>query len=137
MGKKSITKKPRVIPAEGSPVVLFVDDEPTAIVAFERLFRGEGIKILTAPSALHAFDILKRELVHLVVSDYLLPGMLGTALLDEVARQYPNTGRMILTGVADSDMVVEAKRHQVLTKDMHPPLIRRMVLREVRRHAAR
>ena len=117
------------------PVVLFVDDEPSATASFERLFATERVKILTAPSALHAFDILKREIVHLVVADYWLPGMLGTALLDEVARQYPKTGRLLLTGVADSDIIVEARRHcGVLTKDMHAPLIRRAVLREARRH---
>lgn len=115
------------------PVVLFVDDEPDTLATYRFLFARDPIRILTAPSGLHALDILSKEEVHLVVSDYWMLGMDGIALLAEIHRRYPTMPRLLLTGEPDSEIVLEAGV-RVLTKGMDPDLIRRVILREARRH---
>lgn len=116
------------------PTVLFVDDEQSQLRAYEDLFRQDPIRVLTAPSGLHALNLLQAEKVHLVVSDFILPGMDGNALLREVGRLYPETGRLLLTGGADSEIVLDAPC-RVLTKGMDIGLVKRAILREVFRHA--
>lgn len=130
MGKLTKAKGP----IHSDPAVLFVDDEPAALNSFVNLFRRDPVRVLKSPSGLHALALLKEESIVVVVSDYWMSGMSGVALLDEVARLYPHTGRLLLTGRPDAEIVLEAKHHKTLTKDMDPDLIRRVVLREVKRH---
>jgi|ERR1043166_1044788 DNA-binding NtrC family response regulator len=119
-------------PNPSDPVVLFVDDEETARSTFRRLFAHEPIVILTAASGLAALDLLAGRSVNLVVSDYWMRGMHGIAFLGEVGRLYPGLPRLLFTGLPDSQIVLDAGV-RVLTKDMDPGLIRRVILREARR----
>lgn len=135
------TKRVKVAPMTraGTPSrVLFVDDSADQLEFYEILFRGD-CEMLSAPSALHALQVLMQEHtldrpIRLVVSDYSMPGMTGVDFLDLVARQYPDMGRILLTGHADSEIVLEARYHKILTKSMDSRLIRNAVLRELRRH---
>ena len=129
--------KPKILlpsRSKNDAAVLFVDDEPDALSAYERLFRAE-VRVLTAQSGLHALELLKQHRVAVVVSDYWMTGMHGIALLNEVRNLYPEVGRILLTGLPDADLVIEARQHHhVLTKAMAPSLVRRVILREVKRH---
>ena len=115
------------------PVVLFVDDEEDVLRALGRFFARDPIVVLTASSGLAALEILSREPVNLVVADYWMKGMDGIMLLAEVGRLYPDMPRLLFTGRPDSEIVLEAGV-RVLTKDMDPGLIRRVILREAHRH---
>ncbi len=126
--------EPRIL---SEPSLLFVDDDPDTLDSYRFLLRRDPIRILTAPSGLHALEVLRREheRVIVVVSDYWMMGMTGVALLDEIARIYPAMGRVLLTGSPDSEIVLEAARHKVLMKSLDRALIRQVILREVRSHA--
>lgn len=115
------------------PTVLFVDDDDDQLSLYEILFTDDPIRILTVPSGLHALQILRAQKVHLVVSDYTMPGMTGSDLLREVGRLYPDTGRILLTGEADSELVLDSPC-RVLTKGMDLGLIQRAIVREAYRH---
>lgn len=121
-------------PSLSDPVVLLVDDEPRYLASLGLLFSDAPIRILKARSGLHALDALKREPVAVVVADYWMDGMDGIQLLNEVQRLYPKIARVLLTGRPDSEIIVEGKAHKVLTKDMTPDLIRRVIVREAKRH---
>lgn len=129
-----VTLKHAAEQSSGEPCVLFVDDDPDTLVLYEHLFSRGPIRVLTAPSGLHALEILSKEKVSVVVSDYWMTGMDGIALLAEVERLYPEIQRLLLTGEPDSDIVLEAGV-RVLTKGMDPGLIQRVILREAKRHA--
>lgn len=116
------------------PTVLFVDDDVEALDLYGTLFAFPHATTLTAQSGLHALDILRSRKVHLLVSDYSMPGMNGVALLNEAHRLYPDMGLILYTGNADSELLLEAAPHKVLTKGMHLPLVRRAILRELKRH---
>lgn len=118
--------------------VLFVDDSPDQLEFYEILFRGD-LEMLSAPSALHGMRVIGQEHtietpIRLVVSDYSMPGMTGVDFLDLVSERYPEMGRVLLTGHADSEIVLEARYHKLLTKSMDSRLIKSAVLRELRRH---
>lgn len=127
-----VTKVPS--PSEPHPLVLLVDDDVYTLRAYQSFFGRLPLRVLTATSGLHALDLLTREKVHLIVSDYSMTGMTGIDLLHEVGRLYPAMGRLLLTGEADSEIVLSAPC-RVLTKSMDPALIERVILREALRHA--
>ncbi len=88
--------------------LLCVDDEPSILSALRRLLRREPYRILTAANGEEGLAVLAREPVHVVVSDYRMPGMVGTAFLREVRHRHPNTVRVVLSGYADAHAIVEA-----------------------------
>ncbi len=78
--------------------VLLVDDEPQILSALKRLLRDEPYEVLTAGNAEEAADVLSSAPVDLIVCDEEMPGMPGSEFLAKVARDYPATIRIVLTG---------------------------------------
>ena len=81
-----------------SHTVLLVDDEPNVVDGLTCVLRKESYDILTANSAEEAARILQDKSVDLIVSDEEMPGMSGTEFLGRVAKEYPDTVRIVLTG---------------------------------------
>ncbi|MBV8036162.1 HD domain-containing phosphohydrolase [Roseateles sp.] len=91
-----------------SPVVLFVDDEPSILSALRRLFRPQGYRVLLADSGRAGLAMLEAEPVDLVVSDMRMPEMDGASLLEQVRERWPTVGRILLTGYSDIGSTVAA-----------------------------
>lgn len=100
--------------------LLLIDDEPKVLTALQRLLRDEPYEILTAGSAEQAAAILTDTKVDLIVCDEEMPGMPGSEFLAGVARDYPDTVRIMLTGHptlhAALRAINEARVYQFLTK---------------------
>ncbi|MCP4178585.1 MAG: response regulator [bacterium] len=88
--------------------VLCVDDEPVILNSLKRLLRKENYDILTAKSGKEALTLLEEHSIDLVISDHRMPEMTGVDLLKKVKELYPGTIRIILSGYADFENVVEA-----------------------------
>jgi type II secretory ATPase GspE/PulE/Tfp pilus assembly ATPase PilB-like protein/DNA-binding response OmpR family regulator len=88
--------------------LLFVDDEPGIVKALSRVFRQENYEVLTAGSGQEGLDRLAEGPVHLVISDFMMPGMTGAQFLREVKQRSPDTIRIMLTGQANTDAVMGA-----------------------------
>ena len=81
-------------------VVLFVDDEEKILKSIARCLLDESYQKYYAKSGQEALEILRREEVHVIVVDMVMPGMDGLELLKIVKRQYPNIINMVLSGYA-------------------------------------
>jgi len=88
--------------------VLCVDDELNILSSLKRMLRREDYRLLTANSGEEALSLIEKETVHLVVSDYRMPVMTGTELLQKVKEKSPCTVRVILSGYADAGVIVDA-----------------------------
>ncbi len=88
--------------------ILIVEDEEFVRKALERLLRRDGYTVLSAPSAEEALKLLREEEVDLVISDHLMPGMKGLEFLEVVRQRLPETLRIVLTGYAETNLVIEA-----------------------------
>lgn len=89
--------------------LLFVDDEINILRSVERMFLDENYHIVTAGSGAEALRILKSgSPVHVVVSDYRMPGMNGVELLRTIHHRWPDTVRIVLSGYSDTAAVVSA-----------------------------
>jgi FixJ family two-component response regulator len=90
--------------------ILCVDDEKNVLKALRRTFMdNENYSIYTAESGAEGLEALSSvEGIHLVISDYRMPGMSGVEFLRQVNERWPNTVRIVLSGYADTAVVVEA-----------------------------
>jgi DNA-binding response OmpR family regulator len=63
------------------PRILVIDDDRFWLETLAEFLRRRGFVVLEAKSAYEALDVLDREEVALVISDYRLPGMDGLHLV--------------------------------------------------------
>ena len=89
------------------PTLLLVDDEPDLLMSLEGLLR-QKFQLHTAESAEAALNIVDEIDIQIVMSDQRMPGMMGDALLAEIASRSPDTIRILLTGYADIQDVIRA-----------------------------
>jgi putative two-component system response regulator len=101
--------------------VLFVDDEQAILSAIERMYlERDDIRCLFASSGQEALEIMEREEVWVVVSDYLMPKMRGIELLSRIKSRWPQTMRIMMTAYADLSIAIDAinksEAYRFLTK---------------------
>ena len=101
--------------------VLIVDDEINIIQSFQRLFRKEPFRILTANSGQQALDILTRETVDVIVSDQRMPAMTGAELFSIVQQRYPDITRLLLSGYTDFEALTYAINNGSISKFISKP----------------
>lgn len=126
-----------------SNTLLVVDDEPQVLRALERLLKRKKYRILVAASAKEALAVLHAqaeagEPVGVVVSDYTMEGMSGTGLLGKVAKFYPDTIRILLTGHADLNVIIDGintgAMHKFLFKPWNNRLLQKLVAEAFESH---
>ncbi len=87
--------------------ILYVDDEVHNLVAFRAAFR-RSFNIFTAESAKEALVIMQTETFHIIVSDQRMPVMTGVDFFQSIIANYPDPVRILLTGYADINAVIDA-----------------------------
>lgn len=91
-----------------SEPILFVDDTPETLDLLVRMF-GSEFDVQAARSPDEAFRLCEtRGPFAVVVSDYHMPGERGSELIARIHARWPQTVSMLLTGMAELDMAVEA-----------------------------
>jgi response regulator RpfG family c-di-GMP phosphodiesterase len=87
--------------------VLYVDDEVNNLNSFKATFRRD-YKVFTASSGKDGLDILRANPVHVIITDQRMPEMTGVEFLEEVLGEFPDPIRILLTGYADINAVIDA-----------------------------
>lgn len=88
--------------------VLFVDDEPNILRTLRRLCRREEYEVMTAESGPDALAQLEETPASVIISDYRMPEMTGVEMLAAAKSIVPDSVRIILSGFADTQAVLEA-----------------------------
>lgn len=91
----------------GRHTVLCVDDEQFVVASLARLLRHD-YNVLTATSGEDALALVQHHKVDVLVSDQRMPGMKGVDLLRRVKDASPATMRILLTGYADLNAIVDS-----------------------------
>ncbi len=86
--------------AGSAPTVLFVDDDPRALVAYKELLWEQGFRALPVASAAEALELFRRrpESIAVLVTDLNLPDERGSWLAREVRRLRPELPVIYLSG---------------------------------------
>ena len=93
---------------ENDASLLVVDDDEHVRRALKRVLKRAQCRLHEAADADQALQILARERVHVVVSDYRMPGTSGVEFLRIVKERWPRVQRVLLTGQADTAAIEEA-----------------------------
>lgn len=87
--------------------ILYVDDEIHNLNAFRASFR-RLYTVFTASSGEEAEEVLSKQEVHIIISDQRMPKMTGIEFFESILDKYPEPIRMLLTGYADINAVIDA-----------------------------
>jgi response regulator RpfG family c-di-GMP phosphodiesterase len=87
--------------------ILYVDDELNNLVSFKAVFRIK-YNVLTAISGEEAINILRKNEVNLIITDQRMPQMTGVEFLETILDEFPDPIRILLTGYADMNAVIDA-----------------------------
>jgi two-component system, NtrC family, response regulator HupR/HoxA len=93
--------------SQDAATILIVDDEPRVLDALEAILAAE-FRVVRAGGGEAALEVLARDRVAVVVTDYRMPGMTGVELLRRSQEHAPDTVRIILTAYTDVDSLMEA-----------------------------
>lgn len=88
--------------------ILVVDDDELFLEFIQRMLSDDSINIITATSGKQGLEILKKQEVSMVLSEYRMPLMDGLEFLGKVKIIYPEVLTVILTAQADIELVIKA-----------------------------
>jgi response regulator RpfG family c-di-GMP phosphodiesterase len=87
--------------------ILYVDDEVNNLVSFKAVFRLK-YNVHTAISGVEAIQLLEEQPINIIITDQRMPEMTGVEFLENILGKYPEPMRILLTGYADLNAVVDA-----------------------------
>ncbi|MFS0655592.1 response regulator [Bacillus sp. 179-C3.3 HS] len=93
--------------------VLIVEDDPMVGELNKRyLSQIDGFELKgIAPSFQQALDLLKNEVIHLVLLDIYMPGQNGLALLSEIRQNNHLVDVIVISAANEMDVVQQTMRH--------------------------
>ena len=116
--------------------VLVVDDEVANLESLERIFAREGMRAFVAPSGPKALEVCRQHRVHVVLTDLMMPGMDGIALIRALATVSPDTEVVVMTAYGTVETAVAAMREGAYDF-VEKPLKRVQIVKTVRKAAER
>jgi two-component system response regulator HydG len=120
----------RDVPADAG-IVLVVDDEPAIVESLSKIFRREGLNVLSATDGSAGLDILRKHRVGVLLTDLMMPNTSGMDLLRAAKTIAPETEVVLMTAYGTVETAVDAMKegaYDFVTK----PLKRAHVVRIVR-----
>ena len=88
--------------------IALIDDEPNILKALKRALGRESWHILTFENPTVALEELSNQKVDLIITDYIMPHMNGVEFLKHFIPQHPESLRIILSGQADLQGLMDA-----------------------------
>ena len=102
------------------PTLLLVDDEERILRSLAMLFR-QHYRLLVTTDPREALETVRRERVHVIVSDQRMPIMRGADLLRNVRAVSPNTMRILLTGYSELEAIVASVNEGEIFRFINKP----------------
>lgn len=90
--------------------LLIVDDEANTLASLSRAFRLAGHEATVCDNAAKALELAKAQNFDLILSDVVMPGKDGLALLEELKQQGVSAPVVMMSGQAHIEMAVRATR---------------------------
>ena len=88
--------------------ILVLDDEENILNSMQRIFINAPFGVAVTSDYHEALEILGKEDIKVVLSDYRMPEIRGTDFLKQVKDEYPDIVRILFTGYADFAAAEEA-----------------------------
>ena len=117
--------------------VLICDDQPDIVNALKIYLTPEGYRILTAASGTEALEITKKEEIHLILLDVMMPQMDGITATAKI-REFSNVPIILLTAKSETEdkvLGLNVGADDYITKPFVPVEVLARVRSQLRRYA--
>jgi DNA-binding NtrC family response regulator len=102
-------RRARTIDAMTRPLrILFIDDDPDALKALERIAAAQQWEAHVVSTAKGAMAVVDERSIEVVVSDHWMPGLSGIDFLAELKAARPGVVRVLMSGAANKEMTARA-----------------------------
>ncbi len=88
--------------------ILIVDDEEDIVGTLKKHLKLDGYTVDTAQSAVEAFEKVKKDKYHVVLTDIVMPEMDGIELLREIKSYDALTQVIMMTGYSTMDKTLSS-----------------------------
>ncbi|MCK4933025.1 MAG: response regulator [Candidatus Aminicenantes bacterium] len=90
--------------------ILLVDDDEVVLSDLGQVLEDEGYDLVKAKSVEKAIELLEKDTFDLVITDLVMEGVDGFAVVKKIKDLSPETTTIILTGYKDTDFIIDAFR---------------------------
>jgi DNA-binding response OmpR family regulator len=104
--------------------VLVVDDEPTLRAQIQQLIAAWGYRVRAAGDVASAIQALDQAPPDIILTDLVLPGQPGYALLEQAHARWPHMPVLVMTAYASLESAIEALKqgaYDYMLKPITPP----------------
>jgi two-component system, NtrC family, response regulator AtoC len=78
--------------------ILVIDDEQYIRTALREVLEREGFDVSTARDGKKGLELLEKEGADLVITDVIMPGIDGVAILERIKKAYPDLPVIVISG---------------------------------------
>jgi response regulator RpfG family c-di-GMP phosphodiesterase len=132
--------QPSRLSEQGPIRVLYLDDEEPNLFSFKAAFRRD-FEIYTATEPNEAVRILDEQDIHVILSDQRMPGISGVEFFELIMPDHPDCTRILVTGYADTNAVVDAinkgQVYRFVSKPWNEEELRNVVISAHLQHKSR
>ena len=118
--------------------ILVVDDHKNFRDSLVKILQGEGLRVFPANDGEEALEILRGEMIHLVLTDLKMPKMDGVELLKVAKTIRPEVEVILITGYGTVDTAVTAMKDgafDYIQKPFKPREILKLVRKAVEKQS--
>jgi len=112
--------------------LLLVDDDADVLDLLESHLHQDGYRILTAQSGAEGLELLALNDVQVVVCDQRMPTMSGSQFLDRVTDLHPDTLRIMLSGYADFESIIDSINRGSIYRFYKKPWLMDVIREDIR-----
>lgn len=94
--------------------ILLIEDNQTMREGMSLILRKQGLEVVETDNGNSAMELLQKQPVTLVVTDYKMQGIDGLEVLKRVKRLSPATEVILITAYGTIELAVEAMQHGAL-----------------------
>ena len=122
---------------EKPATLLCVDDEAVGLCVRKMTLESQGYRVLTAENGPAGLAVFSSETIDLVVLDYMMPGMNGDAVAQQMRRIKPDVPILLLSAYVDLPCETLGLVDKYITKGEGPAVLLNAISELLRRRATR
>ena len=114
------------------PTIVIVDDDEQILMLVDILLRRQGYQVVKCPNAYAALELLETTTPDLLILDYMMPGMNGLELCQQV-RVHPDASKMpiLMLSAVDTDEFAADSREAGANGNIPKSEMHRRLVKEV------
>ncbi len=108
--------------------ILIADDEKNILSGLVKTFEMENYTVFPAENGKVAWDIIRKNVIDLVITDLRMPEMTGEQLIEKIRSSYPSLPIIVLTGHGTIENAVEIMKWGAIDFYTKPVDIEKLLL---------